>query len=232
MNTVNGTRPKDLSAFDPLRILIADDHELVRHGVRLLAESRGWEVCGEAADGRSSIDLASRLRPNVVVMDIGMPELNGIEATSRIHAELPGCGVVMLTCHDSERVVRDALIAGARGYVLKTDEAGALAIAIEVVRSGGSYLSGRIETLVLAGYLSRQRHLSPAEAHEGDCLSSREREVVQLLAEGKSNKQVASSLGISIRTAETHRANVMRKLGLHSLSEVIHFAIRNEIVEP
>ena len=214
------------------RLLVADDHEIVRCGVRKVVEDHGCEVCAEAADGRQAVQLARRLKPDIVVIDTAMPELNGIEATRQICDEAPLCKVIVLTHHDAERVVRDALLAGARGYVLKSDSAAALTRAIDAVSDDTIYLSRQVETVVLAGYLRGEASSSAAHANGArECLSPREREIVQLLAEGKSNKEVGTALCISTRTVETHRSNVMRKLELHSLSELIHFAIRNEIVQ-
>jgi DNA-binding NarL/FixJ family response regulator len=211
------------------RILIADDHDLIRRGVRALLESQpGWEVCGEAADGRSAVRMAGRLRPDLVVLDIGMPELNGIEAIRQIKAERPEASILALSLHDSEQLVHDVLAAGARGYVLKSDASERLVAGVRTLLEGGTFLTPLVESMVLAGYLRRDQ---PADRPPApSALSAREREVVQLLAEGRCNKEVASALGISVHTAESHRASIMRKLDLHSITELVHYAIRNGIV--
>ena len=212
------------------RILVADDHDLIRRGVRALIESQpGWEVCGEAADGRSAVRMAGRLRPDVVVLDIGMPELNGIEAIRQIKAERPEAAILALSLHDSEQLVHDVLAAGARGYVLKSDASQRLVAGVRTLLEGGTFLTPLVESMVLAGYLRHDLYAGRPGPAPG-ALSAREREVVQLLAEGRCNKEVASALGISIHTAESHRASIMRKLDLHSITELVHYAIRNGIV--
>jgi DNA-binding NarL/FixJ family response regulator len=213
----------------PHRVLIADDHELVRRAVRQLIESEpGLEVCGEAANGREAVRQTAGLQPDLVVLDIGMPELNGLEAIRQIKHEQPRTEVLVLTLHESEQLVHDVLAAGARGFVLKSDAADRLLAAARALLGGDAYLTPRVETMVLAGYLGHERRgtASPAPA----ALTAREREIVQMLAEGHSNKQVAATLCVSQKTVETHRANIMRKLDLHSLAELVHYAIRNGIV--
>lgn len=212
------------------RILVADDHDLIRRGVRALIESQsGWEVCAEAANGREAVRQTARLHPDVVVIDIGMPELNGIEAIRQIRAERPTLPILALSLHDSEQLVHDVLAAGARGYVLKADAGDRLVAAVRALLDGGTFLTPTVESMVLAGYLRRDEEVAPATVPPS-ALSAREREVVQLLAEGRCNKEVASALGISVHTAESHRASIMRKLGLHSITELVHYAIRNGIV--
>ena len=214
-----------------LRILIADDHEMVRRGLRAtLAEQRGWEVCGEALTGRQAVALAERLRPDVVIMDLTMPELNGLEATRQIRRALPRVEVLVLTMHDSEHLVHEVLTAGARGYVLKNDAGRVLVQAVEALSQHKPYFTSRVSELVLERYLNPQTPLEPVGGPPR--LTPREREIVQLIAEGKSSKEIADVLGISVRTAETHRTNIMRKLDLHSASDVTRYAIRNRIVEP
>jgi DNA-binding NarL/FixJ family response regulator len=213
----------------PLRILLVDDHEMVRQGLKAVLETHGgWEVCGEATTGRQAVAQARELRPQIVVMDVSMPELGGLEATRQIRAALPRTEVLILTMHDSEQLVREVLAAGARGYLLKSDAGHALVSAVEALAQHKPFFTSKVTELVLGGFLNPQK---PDEAQPGERLTPREREIVQLLAEGKSNKEVAVVLEISVKTAETHRTNVMRKLEVRSMSELVRYAIRNNIVE-
>jgi DNA-binding NarL/FixJ family response regulator len=215
-----------------VRILIADDHEVVRRGMRVLLESHpDWEVVGETANGREAVELAAALAPDVVVLDIPMPGLNGLEATRRIRSAVPGAEVLVLTVHESEQVVREVLDAGARGYVLKSDAGHDLVAAVDALAHRRPFFTSTVATMVLEGYLGRPAPASSG-APSGRRLTSRESEVVQLLAEGRSNKEVAETLGISVKTAEAHRSNVMRKLDLHSIGELVRYAVRNKMVEP
>jgi DNA-binding NarL/FixJ family response regulator len=215
-----------------LRILVADDHEVVRLGLRALLESHlQWKVCGEARTGREAVQKAKQLNPHVVVMDIGMPELNGLEATRQILKAAPKTEVLILTIHESDQVVREVLDAGARGYVLKSDAARELVAAVECLGEHKPFFSHRASELILRCVLERPSE-SPTHETTPILLTPREREVFQLLSEGKSNKEVAVSLSISSKTVEVHRANVMRKLGLHSITDLVHYAIRNKIVQP
>jgi len=214
----------------PLRILIADDHELVRRGLRALLSSKpGWVVCAEAATGRAAIAMAEKHRPNVVVMDIAMPELNGLEAIRSISKALPKTEFVVLSVHYSEQLVKDVIEAGAHAYVLKSDADLELVLAVEALASQRSFFTASATDIILDGALKKDSipvGLSPRR------LTSREREIIQLIAEGRSNKEVADVLSISTKTAETHRANLMRKLGLHSAADVVRYAVRNTIIEP
>ncbi len=223
------SEPASRAPSGDLRLLIADDYEVVRQGIRALLEAEpGWTVCGEAENGRDALNKAKQLQPDLAILDVSMPGLNGIEACRQIRSEVPGCDVVVLTFYESEQVVHDLLHAGARGYVLKTDAGKMLVDAVRTVKNGGTHLTPTVESMVLSGYLDRGKRQEPNEpAH---VLSPREREVVQLLAEGHGNKEVADQLGISLRTVETHRANVMRKLNLHSVSDLVRYAIRNSLV--
>ena len=212
------------------RIFIADDHEVVRKGLcALLQVEQGWEVCGEAADGREAAEKIRELKPDVSILDIGMPGLNGLEATRQILKDNPRARVLILTFHDSDQVVRDVLNAGARGFLLKSDAARDLVVAIEALRRDKTYFTSKVAAMVLEGYLKGGTK-APAVAVGRDRLTPREREVVQLLAEGKSTKEVAVALGLSAKTAETHRSNIMRKLQLHSVSDLVLYAVRNNIV--
>ena len=212
------------------RILIADDHEVVRKGlIALLQGQTDWQVCGEAVDGREAVDKAQQLRPDVIILDIGMPSLNGLEATRQILKSNPHARVLILTLHDSDQVVRDVLNAGARGFLLKSDAARDLVAAVEALRRDKTYFTSKVASMVLEGYL--KAGIQPAPAALGkNRLTPREREIVQLLAEGKSTKEVAVALGLSVKTAETHRSNIMRKLQLHSVSDLVLYAVRNNIV--
>lgn len=211
-----------------IRVLLADDHFIVRRGLKALldAEPR-CEVLGEASTGREVVEKTVSLKPNVVVLDARMPELNGVEATRRIRKEAPDSQVLVLTMHDSEYLVLELLRAGALGYVLKTDAARDLVLAVESVSQGRPFFTSPVARLVLQGYLNSV----PDDLQSPPALSPRQREVVQLLAEGRSNKEVACTLRISLKTAERHRANVMRALNLRSICELVHYAVRQNIIE-
>ncbi|MFY9559350.1 MAG: response regulator transcription factor [Terriglobales bacterium] len=214
----------------PFRILVADDHEVVRRGLcALLRNQPEWEVCGEAGDGREAVEKVLTLKPEVVILDIGMPNLNGLEATRQILKANPQIKVLILTLHDSDQVVQEVLNAGARGFLLKTDAARDLVAAVEALRRDKIYFTPKVAAMVLAGYLRRENGSAP-EPPARSRLTPREREIVQLLAEGKSSKEVAVALGLSVKTAETHRSNIMRKLELHSVSDLVLYAVRNNIV--
>ena len=213
----------------PLRILIADDHELFRRGVAAeLTQVPGWAVAAEATNGRDAVALAASLKPDIVVLDLTMPELNGLEAARQIILADPSARILILTAHESEQLVREVLSAGAKGYVLKSDAGKTLITALQALLEGGSFFTSNVARMVLDGYLrSDSREAVPAQT-----LSAREREIVQLLAEGNSNKDIARVLNISVKTAETHRSNVMRKMGFDSLAELVRYAIRNNIIDP
>jgi DNA-binding NarL/FixJ family response regulator len=213
-----------------IRILLADDHEVVRRGlVSLLAARPDWEVCGEAENGRQAVAMAAKLKPNLAVLDLSMPELNGLEATRQIRKEVPETEVLVFTMHESEQFVRDLLAAGARGYVLKSDVTTQLLNAVETVSRHKLFFTSEVAERVLEGFL-RLGEVSPAEVP--GALTAREREIVQLLAEARSNKEVAATLGISVKTVETHRASIMRKLSITSIVDLVHYAIRNNLVAP
>jgi DNA-binding NarL/FixJ family response regulator len=213
-----------------LRLLIADDHEVVRRGLGAVLESQpGWRVVAEGANGREAVELARQHKPDVVILDIGMPELNGLEATVQILKELPRTQVLILTVHESEQVIREVLAAGARGYLMKSDAGRDLVAAVEALRNRRPYFTSRVAEMMLEGYLKPG---VPTGEEPAVRLTPREREIVQLLAEGKTNKEVANALNISVKTAETHRTNIMNKLKVHSLSELVRYAIRNRMIEP
>lgn len=215
-----------------VRILVADDHEVVRKGlVALLAQRPDWQVCAEATNGREAVKLALKFRPNVAIIDLSMPELNGLEATRQIRHEVPETEVLVFSMYENEQFVRDLLAAGARGYVLKSDVATQLIIAIETVARHKPFFTSDVAEKVLEGFL-KLGDLTPDDAGGHGILTAREREIVQLLAESKSNKEVSHLLGISVKTVQTHRATIMRKLGINSIVDLVHYAIRNNLVTP
>lgn len=206
------------------RILIADDHQVVRKGIGCILGGRPeWEICGEAANGREAVDAAARLKPDLVIMDISMPEMNGLEATRHILKDNPRIEILILSMHESEQLVHDVLSAGARGYILKTDAGEDLVAAVEVLRRHKPWFTSKIAEVVLRGYVEGRPPSGP--------LGPREREIMQLVAEGRSNKEIAHSLGITVKTVETHRAHIMAKPGLHGVAELDRYAIRNVIIE-
>ena len=215
-----------------LRILLADDHELIRRGLCALLQKReGWEVCGEASDGRQTIEMAKQLKPDVVIVDIGMPHLNGLDTTRQLLQYDPNFKVIVLTITDSDQVIREALDAGARGFVLKSDAARDLVAAVEALQNKRMFFTPRVNDLVLAGFLEKGHALSRNEAPDLPTLTAREREVTQLLAEGKTSKEVAVLLNLSTKTVETYRSNIMRKLNLHSIRDLVVYAIKNNIIQ-
>ena len=214
------------------RILVADDHEVVRKGlVSLLQAQPDWQVCGEAADGREAVEKAQQLKPDVVILDIGMPSLNGLEATRQILKINPQARVLILTLHDSDQVVREVLNAGARGFLLKSDATRDLVAAVEALRRDKTYFTSKVAAMVLEGYLKGGTPgavITPGRNR----LTPREREIVQLLAEGKSTKEVAVALGLSVKTAETHRSRVMDKLEIRDTAGLVRYAIRMGLISP
>jgi DNA-binding NarL/FixJ family response regulator len=217
----------------PLRILLADDHEIVRRGLRAVLEAEpDLEVTDEAASGLDAIQKAERDKPDVVLMDISMPDLNGLEAARRIRHALPAVEVLFLTMHESEQMVREGLDAGGRGFLLKTDAGHELVPAVRSVSRHKPFFSPRIRALGFSSGESTGLTKSGAGGARAGTLTPREREVVQLLGEGKSTKEVATNLKISLKTAATHRTNILRKLELHSIADVVRYAIRNGIVPP
>ncbi len=216
----------------PLRILIADDHELVRKGLRAVLDTQpGWSPCGEAVNGRQAIELARQLKPDVIIMDITMPELNGLEATRQILKSHPKIEILILTEVTSERLVAEVLAAGARGYIMKGDTIHLLVDAIEAIAQHKPFFTGAASEVVLNGFLKPdQQPVHQAGTHPR--LTTREREIVQLLAEGRSNKEVAVALTLSVKTVDAHRANIMHKLNIHSVTELVRYAIRNQMITP
>ena len=210
-----------------LRILIADDHGLVRRGIReVLHSRRGWRVSGEAANGREAVAKAIELRPDVAVVDIGMPELDGIEAARQIRTSVPETKILVITMNESDSMIRRALEAGADGYLLKSDLTICLPKAVEAIVAGKRFLTPKVSEIVLDGFLKTDsRH--PHVDWKGARITPRETEIIRLLAAGKTNKEIAALLHITVRTVETHRARIMLKLGIHSLAELIHYAVHH-----
>lgn len=210
-------------------ILIADDHEIVRAGVRNLIESAGYVCCGEAPNGRDAVKMAVELGPDVAILDVTMPELNGIEAARQVLKLCPDTKVLVFTVHDAEQVVVEIFRTGAHGYILKSDAGRQLLEAVKCVLAGRHYFSSQVSEVIFESM--KNGDLPHVVAGQEEKPTTREREIIQLLAEGGSNKEVAEKLGISIKTVETHRAAIMRKLGLHSIGELVRYAIRNHIIE-
>ena len=208
------------------RILIADDHDVVRSGLRaILSDQPGWEVVAEAEDGKQAVELAAATQPDVAILDHQLPLMNGVDATRQIRAFQPRTEVLIFTMHGSEPLIRELLEAGARGYLLKSDARRFLISAVETLARHQPFFTGRVSEALLAAYLGRG-------AAPGDGLSSRERGVVQLIAEGRTNKEVAQLLGINLKTVETHRGAAMRKINAHTAADLVRYAIRNKMVEP
>jgi DNA-binding NarL/FixJ family response regulator len=213
-----------------LKILIADDHDVVRKGLRLLIEEHpGWQICGEARSGREAVEKAIQLSPDVTVIDVSMPDLNGLEATRQIRKACPKTEILVITHHDSDEMAGEVLDAGARGYVLKSDSDRDLVHAVETLSQHKPFFTPRVTEILLSNRGSKVT--DPAESMRKR-LTMREREILQLLAEGKTAKEVASILGIATKTSDTHRTNIMRKLNVHSVAELVRYAIRNKVVEP
>jgi DNA-binding NarL/FixJ family response regulator len=212
-----------------LRILLADDHVVMRTGLRALLERQpNLEVVGESANGRETIELAASLRPDVVVMDVGMPDLNGIEATKAIVTQRRVTAVIVLSMHADESYVMRALKAGARAYLLKDSAAADLIGAIEAVSQGKSFFSPKVSRILAEDYVRVLRQKGAVDSY--DLLTSREQEILQLLAEGKANKEVATDLNISLYTVETHRSHILQKLNLHNSAELVLYAVRKGII--
>jgi two-component system response regulator NreC len=212
-----------------IRILLADDHNVMRKGLRLLLESQAdFCVVGEAADGRQAVAKAEETKPDVAVLDIAMPNLSGIEAAQRIIAQSPHTAVVVLSMHSDEGYVLRALKAGAKGYLLKDSAEGDLIAAIQTVCEGKTFFSPEISRMLVEDYIREIRSRGVEDSYE--LLTSREREILQLIAEGKSNKEIAASLNLSLYTVETHRRNLQDKLNLHSFAELILYAVRKRVI--
>jgi DNA-binding NarL/FixJ family response regulator len=220
-------RTTDTAEPRRVRILVADDHAVVRRGLRqLLEEQPGWEVCGEAADGRQAIEMALALAPHVVVLDLAMPALDGLEATRQIRTALPATEVLILTMHYSEQLIWEALAAGAQGYLLKSDAAHCITAAVAALVNHKPFFAGPVSERIMDVFL---RGGAGDRNGAADPLSRREREVVQLVVEGKTTRQIAVLLGISVKTVQSHRGMILRKLGARSVVDVVRYALRNQL---
>jgi DNA-binding NarL/FixJ family response regulator len=218
--------------MNKLRILVADDHEVIHAGVRsILQNEPDCEICAAAFTGRQALAMAQQLKPDIVILDIMMPELNGLEAARQILKSVPHVRVLFLSVDESEELVAEMLDTGGQGYILKSDAGRELVTAIRALHRGEPFFPSRTAQIALHAHL--RKHLSgPSEGAPGGMLTPREREVLQLLTEGLSNKEAASALNISVMTVETHRANIMQKLGAHSIADLVHYAARNKIITP
>ena len=215
----------------PLRILIADDHDVMREGTRAVIERQpGWELCGLASTGREAVAQALHLQPDVVIMDMTMPDLNGLDAAVQIKRRLPRTEILMFTGHETDELIRDAFKAGVKSFIFKSEAHTFLIDAIQSLSQHKPFFTNKVSEILFADMLNRSES-DRSESRPGQRLSAREREIVQLLSEGSSNKEVADALGISVRTAETHRASILRKLGLDSIASLVRYAIRNKIIE-
>jgi len=214
-----------------ISIVLADDHDVVRRGLKaLLQEHTGWEICGEALSGREAVELTSQLQPDVAIVDLMMPDLNGLETTRQIRKASPRTQVLIFTMHQSESLIHQVLEAGARGYLLKSDAGRHVVTAVETLLRRQPYFSAQVSETVLEGFLRSGRRTS-GETVGAPRLTPREREIIQLLAEGHRNKRISQKLGISIKTVETHRTTLMRKIGVKSIVELVRYAVRNHLTE-
>jgi DNA-binding NarL/FixJ family response regulator len=215
--------------MNTFRILLADDHPIFRFGLcSLLGSHKGWEICGEAADGREAVEKCKRLKPDLLILDICMPKLNGVDAARQILKNDPAQRILVVTDVNSEQVVQDCLAAGVRGWIFKSDSIDDLTPAVEELQRNKPAFSKLVSDLVMEGYL--RGHNGGPVVPKVARLTSREREVLQLLGEGKTNKEISTTLNVSVKTTETHRSNMMTKLKLHSVAELVLYAVRNEIV--
>lgn len=217
--------------MEPIRVLLADDHQMMRRGLRAAIEGMvGWVVCGEVTTGREAVELAGKVRPDIVVMDMSMPELNGLEATRQIRKACPGTEVLMFTGQEADELIQQVFDAGALSYILKTDGQEHFTAALRALAQHKPYFTTEVGEVLFAKFLRGKKGRDDDEG--AGRLTAREREIVQSLAEGHANKEVASALGISVKTVETHRAAVMRKLKLKAFSDLVRYAVRNHLVSP
>ena len=214
-----------------LRVLVADDHDIVRNGVRTLIEEKpGWEVVGEASDGREAVQKAKLVQPDVTILDLNMPELNGLEAAREILRSVSTKVLILTMCH-SDQLIRQALEAGAQGYLLKSDAAGDLVSAVDALRQNKTFFTLKVAQMLLEGYLGDPPKENGDNGKNGSRLTTRQSQILQLLVDGKSSRAVGAALNITVKTAETHRANIMRRLDCHSVSDLVRYAVRNHIID-
>jgi DNA-binding NarL/FixJ family response regulator len=224
-----------VNIVETLRILIADDHQLVRNGIKALLQSHaGWEICGEATTGREAVAKAEELIPDLVILDISMPDLNGADAARRIRKISKNTEILILSMHYSDQLIRETIDAGALGYILKSDSDHDLLLAVEALTRHKPFFTSKAKKVILNEFIREGAftNISTISTVLHNPLSSREREIVQLIAEGKNSRKVSLYLGISAKTVETHRTNIMRKLEIHNVSELVRYAVRNKIIEP
>ena len=215
--------------MNTLRILLADDHPVFRLGLcSLLSSHEGWEICGEAADGRQAVEKCKGLKPDLLILDICLPRLNGVDAARQILNNNPAQKILVVTDVNSEQVVQDCLAAGVRGWIFKSDAIKDLTLAVEELLRNKPAFSQRVSDLIMEGYL--RRHNGASAVPEVSGLTSREREVLQLLSEGRTNKEISTTLNVAVKTIETHRSHMMSKLKLHSVAELVMYAVRNDII--
>lgn len=216
--------------MESIKVFIADDHKILRESLRiLLSQQEDIEVVGEAAGGLEALDKIQALRPEIAVLDISLPQLNGLDLAARLEQEQPETKIVILTMHKSEEFVKKALSVGVKGYVLKDNALEDLIACIQAVHEGKAFLSQSVTQLVVDEFV---KNLKDKDGGQSETLSAREREVLQLLAEGKSNREISETLNLSVKTVETHRANIMRKLGLRNIADLVLYAVRNHLIEP
>ena len=214
-----------------LRVLVADDHDIVRNGVRTLIEEKpGWEVVAEAADGREAVEKAKLVKPDVTILDLNMPELNGLEAAREILRSVSTKVLILTMCH-SDQLIRQVLEAGAQGYLLKSDAAGDLVSAVDALRQNKTFFTLKVAQMLLEGYLGDPPKENGDNGKNGSRLTTRQSQILQLLVDGKSSRAVGAALNITVKTAETHRANIMRRLDCHSVSDLVRYAVRNHIID-
>jgi DNA-binding NarL/FixJ family response regulator len=215
-----------------LQILVADDHDIMRRGLRSLLESQpGWQVCGEAHTGAEAVELAEKLKPHVAILDIAMPEMNGLDAAKQIRQNSATTEILVLSMHYSDQLIRDIVDAGVRGYIIKSDSDRDLVVAVRALANHKPFFTPHATELMLSSLGDVHGAIPESSDEIKQRLTPREREIVQLISEGRNSKDVAVSLGISVKTAETHRANIMRKLRVHTVSELVRYALRNKIIQ-
>lgn len=218
---------------DQIHILIADDHEIFREGLRsVLAVRPEWVICAEVGDGRDAVARAVEMRPDVAILDFSMPELNGLEAARQMRKVVPQTEVLILTMHSSDRLAHEVLNAGAKGFLLKSDAKRHLVSAVEALSEHRPFFTHTVSSLLINAYLDPQSKAPDSSDTPAEQLTQREREIVQLIAEGKSSKEIAGTLGVSEKTVESHRSNILRRLNLHSAVDLVRYAIRNHLIEP